>query len=123
MDAFADLGETIISAVTNPMKALKSFGNGIKKFLSDPIGTAKDAFNNAKKAAGDFVQETISEIKAIDKITKARQKAHHIERDLQVQRAKANRDINELRLKAEDREKFSATERIKMLKEAQAIGS
>lgn len=121
MDAFADLGETIIDAVTNPMKALKRFGNGIKKFLSDPIGTAKNAFNNAKKAAVDFVHETISEIKAIEKVTKARQKARRIERDLQVERAKANRDINELRLKAEDRERFSATERIKMLREAQAI--
>ena len=121
MDAFADLGEGIINAVTNPMESLKSLGGGIMKFISDPIGTAKEAFIDAKDAVTDFVEETVSEVSAIDKVTKARQKARRIERDLQVERAKANRDINDLRLQAEDREKFSAAERIELLRQAQKI--
>ncbi len=121
MDTFADLGEGIINAVTNPMDSLKSLGDGIMKFISDPIGTTKEAFNDAKEAVSNFVEETANEVKAIDEVTKARQKAHHIQRDLQVERAKANRDINDLRLKAEDRERFSASERIELLRKAQAI--
>ena len=121
MDAFADLGESIINAVTNPMESLKSLGDGIMKFISDPIGTAKEAFSDAKDAVTGFVEETISEVESIDEVTKARQKARRIERDLQVERAKANRDINDLRLKAEDREKFSAAERIELLRQAQKI--
>ena len=54
-------------------------------------------------------------------ITKARQKAHHIDRALKVERAKADREINDIRLKAEDREKFNATERVALLKEAQSL--
>ena len=121
MDAFADLGEGIINAVTNPMESLKSLGGGIMKFISDPIGTAKEAFFDAKDAVTDFVEETKSEVEAIDEVTKSRQKARRIERDLQVERAKANRDINDLRLQAEDREKFSAAERIELLRQAQQI--
>ena len=121
MDAFSDLGESIINAVTNPMESLKSLGGGIMKFISDPIGTAKEAFIDAKDAVTDFVEETKSEVEAIDEVTKSRQKARRIERDLQVERAKANRDINDLRLQAEDREKFSAAERIELLRQAQKI--
>ena len=121
MEAFSDLGESIINAVTNPMGSLKSLGGGIMKFISDPIGTAKEAFIDAKDAVTDFVEETKSEVEAIDEVTKSRQKARRIERDLQVERAKANRDINDLRLQAEDREKFSAAERIELLRQAQKI--
>ena len=121
MDAFADFGESIIEAFTNPMESLKSLGKGLLKFIINPIGEISKGFKSASESVSNFVEETVSEVKAIDQVTKARQKARRIERDLQVERAKANRDINELRLKAEDREKFSASERIKMLREAQAI--
>ena len=117
LDLFADLGETIIEAVTSPMKALEKLGNGIVDFFKDPIGAAKDLINNVDK----FIKKTKEEIAAIDEITKARQKAHHIDRDLKVERAKADKEINDIRLQAEDREKFSATERIALLRKAQNI--
>jgi chromosome segregation ATPase len=121
MDAFADFGEAIIEAFTNPMDSLKSLGKGLLKFIINPVGTIVDGFEGAAESVSNFVKETLSEVSAIDKVTKARQKARRIERDLQVERAKANRDINDLRLKAEDREKFSASERIELLRKAQAI--
>ena len=121
MDAFSDLGESIINAVTNPMESLKSLGQGLLKFIINPVGTIVDGFQDAAESVSNFVEETVSEVSAIDKVTKARQKARRIERDLQVERAKANRDINDLRLKAEDREKFSAAERIDLLRQAQKI--
>jgi len=121
MDAFADFGEAIIEAFTNPMDSLKSLGKGLLKFIINPVGTIVDSFEGAAESVSNFVKETVSEVSAIDKVTKARQKARRIERDLQVERAKANRDINDLRLKAEDRERFSASERIELLRKAQAI--
>tara|TARA_R110002167_G_scaffold121017_1_gene299210 strand:- start:285 stop:2027 length:1743 start_codon:yes stop_codon:yes gene_type:complete len=117
LDLFADLGETIIEAVTSPMKALESLGNGIIDFFKDPIGAAKNLVNTVDK----FVEKTKEEIDAIDEVTKARQKAHHIDRELKVERAKADREINDIRLQAEDREKFNARERIDLLRKAQAI--
>jgi hypothetical protein len=50
-----------------------------------------------------------------------RQKSHRIDRKLKVERANANREINDIRLKAEDREKNNATARIALLRKAQKI--
>ena len=117
LDLFSDLGETIIEAVTSPMESLEKLGKGIVDFFKDPIGAAK----NLIKSVDDFVEKTKEEIDAIDQVTKARQEAHHIDRKLKVERAKANKEINDIRLQAEDREKFNATERIALLRKAQKI--
>ena len=121
LDLFSDLGETIIDAVTSPMNALESLGNGIVKFFKDPIGAARDIVVKAKVAVKTLIDETSKEVGALIEVTKARQKAHHIDRQLKVERAKANREINKIRLQAEDREKFNATERIALLRKAQSI--
>jgi hypothetical protein len=121
LDLFADLGETIIEAVTSPMKALESLGNGIVKFFKDPIGAARDLVVKTTIAVKDFVDETQKEVAVLGEVTKARQKAHHIDRELKVERAEANRKINDIRLQAEDREKNSARERIELLRKAQKI--
>jgi len=121
LDLFSDLGETIIDAVTSPMKALESLGDGIVKFFKDPIGAARDIVVKTTTAVKDLVKETGKEVDALIEVTKARQKAHHIDRALKVERANANREINDLRLQAEDREKFSAAERIALLRKAQKI--
>jgi len=121
LDLFSDLGKVIIDTVTSPMKALESFGDGIVKFVSDPMGATRDLFVKATVAVKQFVKETKEEVEAIDEVTKARQKAHHIDRQLKIDRAKANREINDIRLQAEDREKNNATERIALLRKAQAI--
>ena len=111
MDSFADLGEAIIDAVSNPMESIKSLGKGLLKFVTNPFKTVKDAVIGAKDSVKDFVDETVKEVKAIDQVTKARQKAQRIERDLLVERAEANRKINDIRLQAEDRVNNTATER------------
>jgi len=117
MDLLSDLGSTVLSV-------FKVVGNAVTfnfKELGKSTLELQENFDNTGKAIKNFVSDTISEVKAIDQVTKARQKARRIERDLQVERAKANRDINDLRLKAEDREKFSASERIDLLRQAQKI--
>jgi len=121
MDAFASLGELIIDVFTKPQEVFKSFADGFKKFISDPIGTIKGAYNDAKEAVTDFIEETKTEISAMTEITKARQKAHHIDRALKTERAEADRKINDIRLQAEDRENNNATQRIALLKEAQRL--
>jgi len=121
LDGFANLGTAIIDAVTSPMKAVKSLKDGLIKFISSPLKTIKEGFESAKASAISFAAETTKEVLILDKVTKARQKAHHIERDLQIERAKANNEINDIRLQAEDRENKTAAERIILLRKAQAI--
>ncbi len=120
-DAFADLGEIIIETFTDPLPAMTKFGKGLLKFLKDPTGATRDMFVKAALSAKGFVSETLEEVDALVEVTKMRQKAHHIDRKLKVERAKANREINDIRLQAEDRERFNATERIALLRKAQKI--
>jgi len=117
LDLFSDLGETIIEAVTKPQDALKKLAKNIVDFFKDPIGAAKNLINTVEV----FVSKTKEEINAIDEITKSRQKAHKIDRELKVERAKADKEINDIRLQAEDRERFNATARIALLRKAQKI--
>ena len=121
LDAFADLGEIIINTFTDPLPAMTKFGKGLLKFLRDPTGATRDMFIKATLAAKGFGKQTAEEIAIMNEVTKARQKAHHIDRELKVERAEANRKINDIRLQAEDREKNSATERIELLRKAQKI--
>ena len=101
-------------------QGLKNLNDGLNvtKMVYDGVveGTKK-----LIKATAELIDETGREIDIMNKVTKMRQKAHHIERDLQIERANANREINEIRLKAEDRENQSASDRIKLLRKAQAI--
>ena len=107
--------------------ALKDASSGLISLNSglNPVviltETLIDGTKKLVKATGDLINETGREIDVMNKVTKMRQKAHHIERDLQIERANANREINEIRLKAEDRENQSASDRIKLLRKAQTI--
>lgn len=121
MDTVADFGEAIMAAFTNPMTALKSFKDGLINFFKDPLGSTIAVVSKTTAAVKTFVDETVKEVDAMVAVTKARQKAHHIQRQLQIDRAKADREINDIRLQAEDRENKSATERIELLRKAQAI--
>ena len=121
MDTFASLGEGIIEAVTNPKKALEDLGGSILKFFKNPIETTLNAVKGLKDGVVEMIDETKKEVLAIGEVTKSRQKAHHIERALQVERAEANREINDIRLKAEDRENQTAAQRILLLRKAQKI--
>jgi len=121
MDTVADFGEAIMAAFENPMTALKSFKDGLINFFKDPLGSTIAVVSKTTAAVKTFVDETVKEVDAMVAVTKARQKAHHIQRQLQIDRAKADREINDIRLQAEDRENKSATERIELLRRAQEI--
>ena len=135
-DAFV---ENVTNRISSAIETIGFLGTAIKKVFD---GDFSGAMEDAKKAGSSYidtmtgvkntidkvsdsitgvVDETLSEVSAMAQVTKARQKAHHIERELQVERAKANRKINEIRLQAEDRVNNTATERVKLLRKAQAI--
>lgn len=122
------IGSALKKAFTGDFKgAMSDAGEGLLKLnneLNPIMVTTNLIVDGAKKladATGKVVDEISREVEIMNQVTKMRQKAHHIERALITERAQANRDINELRLKAEQRDKYSAEERIKLLKEAQAI--
>lgn len=80
-----------------------------------------DSFNAVKNAITGIIDEAQREARIAAEIADKRARADKIDRELLVARAKAERDINELRFKNEQRELFTAEERIKFLQEAQKI--
>jgi hypothetical protein len=98
------------------------------KIAADAVGkvalgveSITTSISNAKDALSDFTKELADDSKIAADIADKRAKADKLDRDLITERAKANRDIAELRLKSELKDKFAVAERIKFLKEANAI--
>ena len=79
------------------------------------------AYTAAKNAVTGFIDEQKREIGISKQIADQLAKADKIDRALSVERAKADRDIADLRFKAEERLKYTAQERIKFLQDAAAI--
>ena len=161
LDLFADLGEGIIKAFTDPKKAIEDFAKLIKDNITTrfeglaelipALGKAisllfelkfKEAAKVAANATGKvvlgvenivdktkaaigqtaaFIKKLEEEARIAAKIADDRAKATKIERQNVVDRANADRDIANLRFKAEQRDKFAVSERIKFLEEASAL--
>ena len=79
------------------------------------------SISNAKDALSDFTKELADDAKIAADIADQRAKADKIDRKLLVERAEANKKIADLRFKSEQRDKFSASERVAFLKEASII--
>ena len=116
-DAFSNLGGIILDTFQDPMPALKSFGNGLIKFLRDPTGATRDMFIKAAIAAHDFKTELIEETAAMVALKKRTQELRDADMAFMVQKAKTRQEIERARLIAEDETK-SATERLENLKKA-----
>ena len=101
-------------------EAGKVAGNAVGKVVlgvENVVEKTQEAINKTK----EFVKELEEEAKIAAKIADDRAKADKIERENTVARAKADREIADLRFKAEQRDKFSVSERIKFLEQASAL--
>ena len=141
--ALIDFKKAFVQNITNrfdsAIKTLGFLGSAIKKVFK---GDFKGAMEDAKSAGSSYIDtltgvndtlgkttaavkglkdELTAEGKIAAQIADNRAKADKIERKNIVDRAKANQKISELRFKAEQRDKFSAAERVKFLKEASAL--
>lgn len=141
--ALKDFGNLIKDQIVNRFIGVLEFipkiGTAIKQVFSgdftEASKTATDALGKvafgvesivdntikATEAFKDFTKEVVKDAEIAGKIADQRAKADKVERNLIVERAKANRDIAELRFKSEERNKFSALERVEFLKQASKI--
>jgi ElaB/YqjD/DUF883 family membrane-anchored ribosome-binding protein len=118
IDTFGFLGKAIKKVFSGDFSgALDEAKNAGSSFVDSMTGV-KDTINKTKDAVVEFAKETAKEAKQAGNIADRRAKAEIIQRKLLVDRAKANREIAKLREQAEDREKFSAEERIEFIKKA-----
>ena len=90
--------------------AIETVGNNTAKIVLG-VDNLTGKIKGAGKAIKDFAEQNIKEGNAAAKVADQRAKADIIERGLLVRRAKAEREIAELRLKAKDLNNVSAKER------------
>ncbi len=141
--AIKDFGNLIKENISNRLEGLAelipALGKAIKLLFSGEFAEAGKVAANAtgKVVLGvenvvektqaainktkEFVKELEEEARIAAKIADDRAEADKIERKNTVERAKADREIADLRFKAEQRDKFSVSERIKFLEEASAL--
>ena len=121
IETFGFLGSTIKKVFTGDftgaIEEAKKAGNS----YIDTMTGVKNTIDKVTSSVKDFSDEIIKEGKIAAQIADQRAKADKIERSLIVERAEANKKIADLRFKSEQRDKFSAAERIAFLKEASTI--
>ena len=141
--AIIDLKNLIVENITNRITSLIDtfgfLGSAIKKVFQrdfsgaledakkagssyiDTMTGVKDTINKVGGAVSDLTNELIREGKIAAGIADQRAKADKLDRDLIIERAKANRDRAELLEQAVNKEKFNLEERIGFLTEAGKI--
>lgn len=117
IDILANLGESLLAAG----KALVKLAKGDIKAASAAWGEFKENIKETTEGIKNFGKETRAELKSAIELSNALARADIIDRELLEERAQATRDIAELRLKSEQKDKFAVQERIKFLTEANAI--
>ena len=118
----------VVDILANLGMALLNMGKVFSKLLQRDLKGAGEAFKeigtnvkDAGKAIVNFGKETREEIKKATKLQENRNKLDKIDRDLLVERAKANRDIAAAREIAAAKEDVSLEERTAAIKEAARI--
>ena len=132
---FIKITKQIGVVVGNVTDILSSFGTAIlnvgqylgAKFRGDAEGAAaavdgiKNSFKEATDGIKNFGEETRREIETVGKLADAQARGDKIQRQLIIERAKADRDRAELLEKAIDIENYNVEQRIAFLEEASAL--
>jgi len=143
MDTIKAFGDLIVSQILNRLTGLlyliPRLGTAVYQLFSGDFAeagkTALDAvgqiatgveglsskINDASKAMNGFIEQNKEEAKLADKVAQMRNKAHRLERELLVDRAKQEASIAELRLKSRQEDEYTAAQRREFILEAQKL--
>lgn len=115
MDMFGLLGKTVKLVFEGEFsKAAETAGKAGLKF-ADMMTGVEDSVIRATGAVAEFAKETAKESKQAKNIALERLKLDQDSRRIQVENAKRQAEIDDIRLQAAQRDKFSAQERIDLM--------
>jgi len=98
-----------------------SLGTAIFGLVTGDFELMNQAFDEAKERISNFGEETRKEIDQAGALSDKIAEANKRERELLVERARVNVEINKLKTKAAQVDKFTSEERIKFLEAAAAL--
>lgn len=107
--------------VGNVSDIVTNLGTAIYRLFTEGLGGFKESLAEAVEGVKNFGEETKKEMEMANQLEKDRLALQVAERKHTVQKAKAERDMLELRLKSRDIEKFSNKERLEFLRGANEI--
>lgn len=124
-DTFKALGDIIAAAFTldadQMTKGLKDLGDAQLQMITgveDFAEKAVDAYESVTESVGELVEEVNKDIEATKKLADQQAELEKIERRRLVETAKLNKEVQDLRLKEAERDKFTAKQRIGFINEA-----
>ena len=121
IDAFGALGDTIKAALSLDWEGVKE---GAADFGESMVQTATgvdELFKKATEAVKEFGEQTKKEVLMATKLEQDRLNLQKCERIASVEKARTERDMMKLRVKARDFEVFSAEERLGFMREANKL--
>jgi DNA repair exonuclease SbcCD ATPase subunit len=94
-----------------------------KAFLgvTDIVDKTKNAIKETTEAYRDFLEQIDKNADRALKIARLQEQADKLERNLIIEKSKAQRELNELKILAEQKDRFTATQRLQFLDEIDRI--
>ncbi len=130
IDSFRAAGKVIQAAINLDFEGVREgmldYGESIAQVatgVDDVFNKTKDGINSTIEAVKDFGETTKKEMKMANQLEKDRLALQKFERKAIVEKAKTEKDMMELRLKARDFEKFAANERLGFMREANKLAA
>ena len=107
--------------VGNVTDIVSNLGKAVFKLITGDFSGFKDALSEVTDGVKDFGETTRKEMAQANQLEKDRLALQRFEREAIVDKARTEKEMMELRLKARDFEKFSAEERLKFMREANKL--
>lgn len=107
--------------VGNVTDIFSNLGKAVYRLFTEGIDGFKESIGEAMDQVKNFGEQTKEEMKTANQLEKDRLALQKFEREANVEKAKTEAAIMELRLKARDIEAFTADERLKFMRQANQL--
>ena len=107
--------------IGNVTDIVSNLGKSLFKLITGDIKGFKDGLSEVTQGVKDFGETTRKEMAQANQLEKDRLKLQKFEREAIVEKARTEKDMMELRLKARDEENFSTKERLGFMREANKL--
>ena len=109
--------------IGNVTDIVSNLGKSLFKLITGDIKGFKDGLAEVTQGVKDFGETTRKEMAQANQLEKDRLKLQQFEREAIVEKARTEKDMMELRLKARDEENFATEERLAFMREANKLAA
>ena len=120
---FKEITSQLGVVVGNVSDIISNLGKAFFKLVTGDFEGFKEGLAEATKGVKDFGETTKKEMAQAKQLEKDRLALQIFEREAIVEKARTEKDMMELRLKARDFEKFAAEERLGFMREANVLAA